>query len=400
VRVVGAKRLADDGGLFSMGEFVVHPKGFHHLGRGVGAEAYRFPEEVDTVAGGLLAVDEQTLGAAQGQALLSGELGAVELGLEVRRAGGRCVVVPDVIVADDFSPRPGAAESDAFAERWGFDWRSADLDVVRRRYAGTGLLWNVRLHGNPMPFDKYRHRPAFHFKSYAEVQPFRERADHLARLVAQVTPGGRVLDLGCGDGLFSHLLARRGLEVTGLDPEELAIEQARTETATRRYPGPPPRFDVGRGEEMAVDDGSVATVVMFDVIEHLPNPVAVLRSVERVLAPGGHLVLSTPAWAYGGWSDPVYHLCEYTEAELVEQIRSAGGLEVVTTGRIKGLYRDLVVVARFERSVAASGRTLALVRPRRNESGGPERALTAHLEGTCSSREAGVYQPVEPADST
>ena len=69
VRVVGAKRLADDGGLFSMGEFVVHPKGFHHLGRGVGAEAYRFPEEVDTVAGGLLAVDEQTLGAAQGQAL-------------------------------------------------------------------------------------------------------------------------------------------------------------------------------------------------------------------------------------------------------------------------------------------------------------------------------------------
>ena len=352
VRVVGAKRLADDGGLFSMGEFVVHPKGFHHLGRGVGAEAYRFPEEVDTVAGGLLAVDESAFDAAGGPALLRGQLGAVELGLEVRRGGGRCVVVPDVIVADGFSPRPDAAQDAAFVERWGFDWRCADLDIVRQRHAGTGLLWNVRLHGRAMPFEKYRHRPAFHFKSYEQVEPFRARADHLASLVAQVTPGGVVLDLGCGDGLFSHLLARRGLEVTGLDPEAAAIEQARKETAGREYPGPPPKFAVGRGEAPAVDDGSVATVVMFDVIEHLPNPVAVLRSVGRVLAPGGHLVLSTPAWSYGGWSDPVYHVCEYTEGELIEQIVAASGLEVVTTGMIKGLYRDLVVVARRAVSIA------------------------------------------------
>ncbi len=58
------------------------------------------------------------------------------------------------------------------------------------------------------------------------------------------------------------------------------------------------------------------------------------------------MVLSTPAWAYGGWSDPVYHVCEYTEGELIEQIGATSGLEVVTTGMIKGLYRDLVVGAR------------------------------------------------------
>ena len=47
--VVGAKRLTPDGRVFSMGELVVHPKGFHHLGRGVVREAYRFPEEVDAI---------------------------------------------------------------------------------------------------------------------------------------------------------------------------------------------------------------------------------------------------------------------------------------------------------------------------------------------------------------
>ncbi len=345
VMVVGAKRLASDGRLFSMGEFVIHPKGFHHLGRGVSAEAYRFPQEVDTIAGGVFAVDQEAFEAVGGDDLLVGQLGALELGLIMRRTGGRCVAVPDVLVTECFTPQPDAQERTSFIDRWGFDWRIADLDVVRQAYSGTGLLWNVRLHGSALPFDKYRHRPAMHWASYEQAEPFRRRADHLAQLVAQTTASGHVLDLGCGDGLFSHLIAQRGLEVIGLDPEPVAIEQAEAQTANQRYPGPPPRFIVGCGEELPLDDGSVQTVVMFDVIEHLPNPLASLRALARVLAPGGHLVISTPAWHYGQWSDPVYHVCEYTMGELVGQVQAIPGLHVVKTGMIKGIYRDLIVMA-------------------------------------------------------
>ena len=346
VKVVGAKRLAPGGQVFSMGELVVHPKGFHHLGRGVAAEAYRFPEEVDAVAGGLLAVDGQAFEAAGGRDALHGQFGALELGLRVRRAGGRCVTIPDVVVEDCFCPDPAEDERAGFLRRWGFDWRIADLDVVRRTYEGTGLLWNVRFHGRPRPFEKYRSRPAMHWSSYEQVEPFRRRADHLAHVAVQSagsgTPGdpgagaatGPVLDLGCGDGLFSHLLARKGLEVIGIDPEPEAIEQARALVARQRYPGPAPPFD----------DGAMRLVVMFDVIEHLLNPAASLRAVARVLDRQGRLVVSTPAQQLGAWSDPVYHVCEYTMDELVGQLQAAG-FEVANTGMIKGVYRDLIVVA-------------------------------------------------------
>ena len=57
VVAVGAKRLSSEGRVFSMGEFVIHPKGIHHLGQGTPAAAIRFPEEADAIAGGVRAVE-------------------------------------------------------------------------------------------------------------------------------------------------------------------------------------------------------------------------------------------------------------------------------------------------------------------------------------------------------
>jgi 2-polyprenyl-3-methyl-5-hydroxy-6-metoxy-1,4-benzoquinol methylase len=54
----------------------------------------------------------------------------------------------------------------------------------------------------------------------------------------------------------------------------------------------------------------------MDVIEHLPNPVPILRELTRILAPGGQLLVITPEWRYGTSSDPTYHLTEYTCNEL------------------------------------------------------------------------------------
>ena len=275
-------------------------------------------------------------------------LGALELCLRIRSDGGRCVVVPQVVVTDESDPQPTTDQQNSFVNRWGFDWRVADLEAVQNRHAHTGLLWNVRYHSQAMPFEKYVDRPAVHWDNYQKVEVYRKRADHLTQLAYRFCPKGSVVDLGCGDGLFSHLLALRGAHVTGIDPEALAIDQARAATARLTYPVGSPQFIVGSGDSLPVPADSVNLVTLLDVIEHLPNPVAALREAARVLAPGGSLLVTTPAWQYGGWSDPVYHVAEYTPEELVRQIEVASGMKVVNTGKIGGVYRDLIVIAQKE----------------------------------------------------
>jgi SAM-dependent methyltransferase len=381
VAAVGAKRLAPDGRLHSMGEFIVHPKGFHHLGRGLDAAAYRFPEEVDAVCGGVMAVRADAIGRtrmhepsgarAKSEENGLGDLATLDLCLAIRRSGFRIVVIPHVTVEDSSSPRPTEVEREAFRVKWGFDWRAADLDAVRARHAGTGLQWNIRYHASPLAFEKYQQRPALHWANYRSVEPYRKRADHLVSLVRRATPPrGRVLDLGCGDGLFSFLIGRLGHEVIGIDPEEAALAQAEAQCAaaigrTRPPDNPPapftptkqmdddaardqprtPRFIRASAESLPLEACSIDTIAMFDVIEHLPNPVAVLREVQRVLRRGGKLVLSTPAWQFGASSDPCYHICEYTLEELTGQIEAATSLRVAETGQIGGVYRDLLVIA-------------------------------------------------------
>lgn len=346
IGIVAAKRCTSTGTIFSMGDRVIHPKGFHHVGHGYPAEAFRFPEEVDGVNAGLIAVDRLALESVGGFNDDFGSLSMLDLCLRLRGAGYRCLVVPEVVIEGEH-PRlqPSREEARAFRRRWNFRWRCADLDAVRQRYTGTGLLWDARIWGQSMPFAKYEQREAMHWTSYEDAPPYRERADYLASLIVKLTPDGVALDIGCGDGLFTHLVAMQGCATRGIDPESIAIEQARTQTATQQYPNTPPEFDVTGGATTSLDDGSCATAFMLDVIEHLPNPIAVLQEASRVLRPGGRLVVTTPQAQLGGSSDPIYHITEFEPHELHGLINAVPGLKVIDTARIGGIYRDLVVIA-------------------------------------------------------
>lgn len=114
--------------------------------------------------------------------------------------------------------------------------------------------------------------------------------EHLHRysLAANVVEGGSVLDLGCGTGVGSEMLARRGASVVGIDIDPQTIVQA-----TEKF-GSSIDFLEGSVHAIPLADSSVDVVVCFEVIEHVDEPARVMKEIARVLRDDGLLLISTP----------------------------------------------------------------------------------------------------------
>ena len=97
---------------------------------------------------------------------------------------------------------------------------------------------------------------------------------------------GRLLDVGCGTGLFLAVARRRGWEPYGIDACEEATRHARLHFGLEVWNG---EFSDLAGQERRFD-----AVTGWDVIEHSREPVELLLAARRVLAPGGVIALSTP----------------------------------------------------------------------------------------------------------
>ena len=125
--------------------------------------------------------------------------------------------------------------------------------------------------------------------------------------------GLRVLDIACGVGYGSQLLAEQGAaSVTGVDISPEAIECARSQFAH-----PAVEFICGDARDLAGFGRQFDAAVSFETIEHLPDPEALLREVHGVLAPGGFFVCSTPNRDYYRKGEPnPYHLCEWSYDEF------------------------------------------------------------------------------------
>jgi SAM-dependent methyltransferase len=107
----------------------------------------------------------------------------------------------------------------------------------------------------------------------------------LDRLVPGLEGGQRLLDVGCGVGTFMDVARRRGLAVTGIDVADAPARFARSRGLDAR---------TGPLAAQSFEPGSFDVVTLWDVIEHVDDPLALLRDIRRVLRPGGTLVLETP----------------------------------------------------------------------------------------------------------
>ena len=172
---------------------------------------------------------------------------------------------------------------------------------------------------------------------------------------------GRMLDIGCGNGSSMLVLRQYGWSVEGIDFDEHSIAQARARHLNAK---------VGDLRMINYPTGSFDAILMNHVIEHIPNPVDLLRECLRILKPGGVLVALTPnadSWGHRRFGscwrglEIPRHLHIFTWDSLALAARQAGFTSVesfTSTQGIVQIYDESAHCKRhgdFSMPIASSG---------------------------------------------
>jgi ubiquinone/menaquinone biosynthesis C-methylase UbiE len=160
--------------------------------------------------------------------------------------------------------------------------------------------------------------------------------------LAGFQPGARIADLGCGSGIFTDMLKRKGFMPVGVDLSPGLVARAQ-----RKYPGV--EFIVGDVEALPFADASLDGVLLSGIVHHLPDPSKCAREVLRVLKPGAIFVAFDPnrlnpfMYLYRDRSSPFYSNKGVTENERpvmpreVRQVFESAGF-VVAQDFLSGLH--------------------------------------------------------------
>ena len=121
-----------------------------------------------------------------------------------------------------------------------------------------------------------------------------DEANPLHRVAEVIPEGSRVLDVGAGNGLLARVLAEThaDLAVDGIEPNPYAAEIARPHYRD---------FRVGYVQDFAAEirEQAYDYIVLADVIEHVPDPLALMRELRDVAGDRSRIVISTPNVAFG-----------------------------------------------------------------------------------------------------
>lgn len=159
-----------------------------------------------------------------------------------------------------------------------------------------------------------------------EIENHRRTFAERIRRLPSPLPGQRLLDVGASIGVFVEQARRAGWEAEGIEPSEWASSYARGQL------GQPVR--TGIVDRTAAPAGHYQVITMWEVVEHLPDPAAVLADLHHLLAPGGILALSTPdagslvtrlmGRRWPGWQKIPEHLYFFDRGTLDRLLRGAG----------------------------------------------------------------------------
>jgi 2-polyprenyl-3-methyl-5-hydroxy-6-metoxy-1,4-benzoquinol methylase len=106
-------------------------------------------------------------------------------------------------------------------------------------------------------------------------------------------PGERILDIGCGDGYYNKLIAKKGAKVVGIDIHEKRLSIAQTYRANKDI-----EFLYMDAEKMDFPDAYFDKVMSLCVIEHLSNDDLVMQNISKAIKPGGDFVFSADSLSH------------------------------------------------------------------------------------------------------
>ena len=139
-------------------------------------------------------------------------------------------------------------------------------------------------------FSELAHRwwdPQSEFRPLHEINPLRlEWINARAPL-----SGRRALDVGCGGGILAEAMAKKGANVPGIDLSEKALKVADLHSLES---GVPVRYEYISAEDLTEREaGQYDVVTCMEMLEHVPDPAAVVQACASLAKPGGHVFFST-----------------------------------------------------------------------------------------------------------
>jgi len=181
------------------------------------------------------------------------------------------------------------------------------------------------------------------------------RAVLLAEMARRLPVGGRVVEIGCGSGGMLEALGRFGPAI-GIESDPLLRERARERGLDVR-PGALP-------EDLPLEASRWDAVCLFDVLEHVDDEAGSLRACRRLLAPGGRLYVSVPAyaWLWSAHDERLGHRRRYTRGSLRRAVERAG-LAVERLSYFNTLLAPPIMAVRLARATLRRPEH-DLVRPR------------------------------------
>jgi SAM-dependent methyltransferase len=143
----------------------------------------------------------------------------------------------------------------------------------REYYEKSNQQWNVKEGTWPTP------------KDFVRLLKRRTRdIRHIAKLLSKANSDIRILDVGCSSGSAVFIANSLGLQAEGIDPSAKAVNDGISRGLKLHF---------GYLQDAAFDDNSFDAITLYEVIEHLSDPAALLKECARILRPDGILLVGT-----------------------------------------------------------------------------------------------------------
>lgn len=157
----------------------------------------------------------------------------------------------------------------------------------------------------------------------------------------EVTKDGKILDIGCADGVFTNVILQKSKakKIIGIDVLKKSVDWAKLHWKQNKKL----EFRVGNAHELKFPSNSFDAVFALEVMEHVPKPQVVLKEVKRVLKKGGYAVMLVPTdnrlftviwffwtkfWRGKIWDD--CHIQSFSSKNKLADSAKKAGLEIDT----------------------------------------------------------------------